>query len=196
MDTGDDRQDKNKQEPFFGYSSEDRELLISMLKEYSSRLIYISEEMENNQKIENSVELTFLILTALFFVFGVISGTIDNIIDWLSEEAKTLGGWGSLASIVSFLIPVIVYIFRWLGNLYSRIRQLKNKGRGIALRLERLVRTTSQVEEHFEKNLARKIELDFILADAESALDEYRKISRQSQSLMTNVLAFFIKRYR
>jgi len=183
MDTGDDRQDKNKQEPF--YSSEDCELLVSILKEYSIKLELICTRINNQNKTETVFEVM-----AVFTIFVLI---------WLLVNLPKIYHY-----ILSLLFSNIVGIISFFGALFSvlalthylmkflnlKMKYLETRGMVISQKLEKTVRVASQIEEHFEKNFARRIELDFALSDAEAALKEYYNICSPSLDILR-----FIKKF-
>lgn len=58
----------------------------------------------------------------------------------------------------------------------NQIKTLKPEARRMAVRLKKIIRIASQIQENLSSNLITKVELDLRLADAESALEYYHEI--------------------
>lgn len=159
MDTNSDRQDKDKKEI---YSSEDRELLISLLKEYSEKLTVACDGV-NQQKIINRFLLLLLSILAPSFRI------------WIPQ----------LDSFPISLTVILLVAFAFSIYVTKSVSDLKYKSKTIAIKLEKAVRITSQIAEHFEDNFSKRIELDFRLADAESALEYYKKIEQRRKGFFS-----------
>lgn len=58
----------------------------------------------------------------------------------------------------------------------NQIKTLKPEARRMAVRLKKVIRIASQIQENLSSNLITKVELDLRLADAESTLEYYHEI--------------------
>ncbi|MFM7577797.1 MAG: hypothetical protein ACKO5Q_12760, partial [Microcystaceae cyanobacterium] len=83
---------------------------------------------------------------------------------------------------IYFYIISFVLLLCWSYIAYmawqdrKKLQQFKNEARRISVRLEKVIRLGYQIQENLTSNLVKKLELDLRLADAESALEYYKKI--------------------
>jgi len=117
--------DTNKEKPDKAavYLPEDRELMLSLLKEYTERLVNICKEI---QFVEMEDPPNGLFLRKSY------REELDKKQEFLSRSGMT-----------------------------------------IAVKLKKVIVVASQIDEHIETSLAKRIEWDFRLNDAELALEYY-----------------------
>jgi hypothetical protein len=151
------------------YNSEDRKLLISLLNEYAEKLSILCVRIDihnDNSRILllAQIWLMFPIFIALFVV--TIHG-IFGLRGYISDEAAN--------SILTSSVVVLITLFLINEVFYNKkkLRLLERDGNTIAIKLEKVIRLASQIQEHALNNVVSRIELDLRLADAESALEHY-----------------------
>jgi ABC-type proline/glycine betaine transport system permease subunit len=145
-------------------NDKNRELLLSLLREYTEKLNFISSQIEQSVKFYQQYYFYICFWSLIIVITTIVLGYLK----------VSFNVWIFFVFWVSgmFVIVFIAYIKRDKINTNQMVKQSKL----LAIKLERLVRTISQFQEHVEKNYAQKIELDLRLADAESALDDNRVI--------------------
>jgi low affinity Fe/Cu permease len=161
------------------FSSEDREIIVSLLTEYSDKLLKSCERIETHQDQE------YFSLVKLFIppvIVLVLLFTLPG------ERPIIFSTEFSLNNQVYILVFIFILTVLWLliANHYKnslKLQLLKRNAKTLAIKLEKVVRIASQAEEHIVGNFATRIELDLRLADAESALEHYSVISK-SMSLL------------
>jgi cytochrome c-type biogenesis protein CcmE len=163
------------------YSKEDEKLIISLLNEYSNKLMLVFYKIDKQKKR----------LTLFFLYFG---GLITSVIlllytVWLeiftfnsvfasAGLAKTIF---RLVLILSILMPVSVFIIFTFYQIKQNIKQLMIDANILALRLEKIIRVASQVHEHVLSNVVSRLELDLRLADAEIALQHCTDLFKKTR---------------
>ena len=140
------------------YSNEDRKLIISLLDEYAQKLMNICEKIDNYRE---TVERFFLLLIGVTILLTASLSTF-------------FPSWQSSTLVLSLLFVFLMIV---LGLTIFKARQkiilLKRDAKTLAIKLEKVIRVTSQFQEHITTNFVTRIELDLRLADAESALQHY-----------------------
>lgn len=157
---------QNKEET---YNSEDRKLLISLLNEYAEKLSIICVRVDNHNDnsrilVLSQIGLAFPIIIASFII--TIRG-IFSLRGYTSDESANL----ILTSSVVMLI--ILFLINEVFYNKKKLRLIERGGNTIAIKLEKVIRLASQIQEHALNNVVSRIELDLRLADAESALERY-----------------------
>jgi hypothetical protein len=141
----------------------DRELIVSLLNEYANRLeVKSSKLIELRQKYDIVLYLNS---------FGCLLLFLASISLLKMDEF--------LALIVT-LISLLLNFFIFLKPTGQKIHIIKREITIIAMKLERVIRATSQAEEYVESNFARRIELDLRLAEAEEAIENSKNLVENS----------------
>jgi hypothetical protein len=151
------------------YSYEDRKLLISLLNEYSQKLSNICVQIEKykgNSRTISLVQIAIMIAIVAVWIIVTINGIIGREKYVLDELANRI-----LFSL-GMLLAILFLVNESLHNK-KKLRSLERNGIMIAVKLEKVIKIASQIQEHVLKNLISRIELDLRLADAESALENY-----------------------
>jgi hypothetical protein len=187
-------QDSSQQ--FHEYDSDDRQLLVGLLHEYSDKLIEASREVARKRG-ENNAGGIIIFLPACFFSLAFsylfwqvfVNYAFTNLYITISHKSEDL-----LITILSgaiILFPILqgllvktslsdLFPNFYFGNHYRSIKiekdLLERDARMIANRLESAMRLTVEVADRVETNLARKLELDLRIDDASSALDYYYSV--------------------
>jgi hypothetical protein len=182
---------------FYKYESEDRQLLVDLLHEYSEKLMSVASKLEiKNQQSSNrskfaifSIEILFGVFSAIGF-FSVTFGFIFfGVFVYSRAQSLFSGNLDSTDLLISLpLLLVSLGIFLVSGkaaaadieNIPGRIDRniylLSRDARLIADKLEKVMRVTIEIQDKIEVNLARKLELDLRIVDAQSALEYYYSI--------------------
>lgn len=186
---------------FHKYDSDDRQLLVGLLHEYSDKLIETSREVARTRAkisaIETTIVLPAFILSWSFsyLLFRVIISYVKtdrelnsfstNLYFALSNESILLS---TLLCSTFILLPGVLFFLNKSNMLnffyftsHDRLRKIENDllerdARMIANRLESAMRLTVEVADRAETNLARKLELDLRIDDASSALEYYYSV--------------------
>lgn len=146
-------------------SKQEKEIIVSLLIEYSDKLSKISDEMQTTT--DKYFLYTFLSFLVCFFGAIMLS----------NYQFKMSYLW---------FFPVIGYILilgSFILTYLPRIRTLKRQGKYLYNRLRKLIDLTSSMEANVISNQAVKIELDLRLADAESAIENYQEIIKKLKRL-------------
>ncbi|AFY69593.1 hypothetical protein Pse7367_1299 [Thalassoporum mexicanum PCC 7367] len=141
------------------YDDDDREVLMSLLEEYSNKLLRICEELNKLYRNANLLTLTFAFVSPIIFVTSLSYVRVYPLMYLV------------LFSCCFIMILLGAYINARSFNLQ------KKRGQNIYYRLSKIIRIISQLQEHVESRVSRKLELDFRLADAEVALEEFKRFS-------------------
>jgi hypothetical protein len=151
------------------YNYEDRKLLVSLLNEYSEKLLLTCGKIDKYK--ENNRILMLLQLGLMFPIVNLslivtLSGML-NLYRYILE--------GAVNTILAFSVLILITLFV-INEIFHNKRKLRLLERGastIAIKLEKVIRLASQIQEHALINVVSRIELDLRLADAESALKYY-----------------------
>jgi uncharacterized membrane protein YdbT with pleckstrin-like domain len=184
---------------FHQYDSDDRQLLVELLHEYSGKLVKVSREValkrgSTNKKAELIILSSAIVfsyaLSSLFLKTLVVFVKADQGIGFFVAAYRILSdSWSIivlcntivfLPFVFSFFIRVNLFAFFEFSN-YDRLLKTENDlleedARLIANRLESAMRLTLEIADRVETNLARKLELDLRIGDASSALDYYYSV--------------------
>jgi hypothetical protein len=145
--------------------------LISLLEEYSAKLIKKCDLVGRNRRILNFI----LIFSTIVFFIGITVAVAHYSILPPYWSSSLLALW------IAFWIGAIFFT----DFLFDLISASKNKGvidsstheaHSLAHRLEKLVGIASEFYEHIEKKEISKIELDLKISEAESVLNYYDSI--------------------
>jgi hypothetical protein len=166
---------------FYKYDSNDRQLLVDLLNEYSSKLIESAHELESTRKIESKrsniknllvlsiLSVTFVLLIQIFPL--ILSIKVESQFLWSHIILLTV----SLACFVS-IVGLVKNAIKTSEQTIKYIDLLKEDAESIADKLEKVMRVTIEIQDQLEINLARKLELDLRIADAQSALKYYYSV--------------------
>jgi hypothetical protein len=156
----------NKEE-FYNY--EDRKLLISLLNEYSEKLSLVCDRIDKYK--ENSRTLTLLQIGLMFPIVALL--LIVTLSGMLNLQRYIMEG--AVNTILSFSVLILstLFLINEIFHNKRKLRLLERDASTIAIKLEKVIRLASQIQEHALNNVVNRIELDLRLADAESALDHY-----------------------
>jgi hypothetical protein len=157
-----------KQEDVYNY--EDRKLLISLLNEYSEKLSFTCSKIDKYK--ENS---RTLMLLQLGWMFSIVILTLIVALNGMSNLYRyILEGAVNTILVFSALILISVFLNNQILQNKRKLRFLERDASTIAIKLEKVIRLASQIQEHALNNVVSRIELDLRLADAESALEHYK----------------------
>ena len=146
---------------------EDRKLIISLLNEYSEKLLNICEQIDRQQR-----NLDFLWLLSLLSLLLAFAGTMVGFYWLLSTKITTFIRILTITSAVSQ--PFIIHI-------YFRKLELLQKASIISAKLEKVIRAASQAQEHTTMAVGffSDLEVDLRLSDAEYALQHYKNLVKK-----------------
>jgi hypothetical protein len=190
---------QDSSERFHEYDSDDRQLLVGLLHEYSEKLIETSREVARKRGATSKKGELIILSSAIVFSYALSSLLLKTLVVFVKADEE-IGFFRTAYKILSdswsiivfcntiVLLPfVLSYFIR--ANLfasfefsnYDRLLKTENDllekdARMIADRLESAMRLTVEIADQVETNLARKLELDLRLDDASSALDYYYSI--------------------
>ena len=149
----------------------DHQLVLSLLNEYSGKLMAVNKELESLADRYYMQRIT-LYRNALLVVLA--PATAWFLVSYYSR--RYIG-----PEYLLLLYPVIFFFMGLL--LYSYVisvrrlrRQLINDARLLSLKLERIIRVASQAHDHLEMDYGLKLEFDLRLADAESAIAHFKSL--------------------
>ncbi len=172
------------EEKLENYSEEDRKLLVSILNEYSEKLLISCDKIDKSLALQ-SRKLFDVNAFMLCFVFCVISTYLVEInSDVISFLYRIFGlfrpvtTWFFTALSMITLFSFVAKLFEFSNTIF-KINDLIRDARTLAKKLEKVVQIVSQMQEHSENRLASRVEMDLRLADAEIALDHYESVSRR-----------------
>jgi len=151
------------------YNSKDRKVFISLLTEYSDKVLKICDQIEQGKNNISKITLTLIWLTVagIFPYLKVINPNIKLLI-----------------FVLLFATFYVIYY-----PINQRLKLLRRDAKTFSIRLEKVVRLASQIEEHSVTNLVSRIELDLRIADAESALQHYESV--QNKGILSKFFDFF-----
>ena len=147
---------------------EDRKLIISLLNEYSEKLLNICEQIDRQQR--NLDFLWLLLLLSLLSLLLAFAGTMVGFYWLLSTKITTFIRILTITSAVSQ--PFIIHI-------YFRKLELLQKASIISAKLEKVIRAASQAQEHTTMTFFGNLEVDLRLSDAEYALQHYNNLVKK-----------------
>jgi hypothetical protein len=170
----------NIEKPIQLLNSEDRVLLVSLLNEYQEKLVNLCGKIEKNI-IYSSFSIFFDVTpfrNARFLIINILFSTFIIIFSYSAFSFPQ----NTIFAII--LLISISYIAIYFKNEEKKLKILTREAKTISLRLEKIVRIASQIEDHLSRaipTVITKIELDLRLADAESALEYYQEIVNKQE---------------
>jgi hypothetical protein len=156
------------------YSDEDQKLIISLLNEYSAKLLHICEQIDEH---EISKDLFFSSL--LLFVVSIpgLGALLIQVPFSFSSNSPVL-----TYTYLSMLITITLFaIYKRMNSIIRKAKSLRRDSEILSIKLEKVVRIGSQAHEHVVSNFVSRVELDLRLTDAESALQRYTSQLSQSK---------------
>lgn len=187
---------------FYKYESEDRQLLVNLLHEYSEKLLQISQELAVKKQqrseqaqiyklIDKIFEIAFYIGARLLALGALVIFSLYLVFRYHLFVSNQLKPFGSddliiiLFSLWLFIVPS--FILFQLSKVNTNTTKMPTKTvrmiglleedtRSIADKLEKVMRVTIEIQDQIEVNLARKLELDLRIGDAQSALEYYYSV--------------------
>jgi hypothetical protein len=155
------------------YNSKDRKILISLLTEYSDKVLKICDRIEQGKH-----NISIIILTLMWLTVVGISSVIFSHLNAINPNIKLL---------IFVLLLATFHVIHYPIN--QRLKLLRRDAKTFSIRLEKIVRLASQIEEHNVTNLVSRIELDLRIADAESALAHYESV--ENKGILSKFFNFF-----
>jgi hypothetical protein len=157
---------------------DDINLLISLLGEYSEKLIRLCAKIEENKQKKSLLDFVLGIIVITLSTISIIPIIISFRIYTYFSILGTL-----IFSIFMLYLTIPAYYIR------KKIKISEREAKKMSSRLEKVIRIASQIQDHFSSNRRRSVglkssiplvisgvELDLRLADAESALEYYQVI--------------------
>lgn len=181
---------QDSSQKFHEYDSEDRQLLVNLLHEYSDKLVEASREVARKKAGISAGEIITFIPCFIFSCsFSYLFWTVMSSYMEINLES-TYSQYSSIIilSTAILLFPIVLLFFIRTNLFYSfslskqsRLQKIENDllekdARMIANRLESAMRLTVEIADRVETNLARKLELDLRIDDAASALEYYHSV--------------------
>jgi hypothetical protein len=163
---------------------DDINLLISLLGEYSEKLIKLCEKIEDNKQKYSLGE----------FFLPRLGGGIA-LITWSIFSLQAYPYFVILGILIFSIFTIYVAVSA--NHIRKKIKISEREAKKMSSRLEKVIRIASQIQDHFSPNRRRNriskseisvgiqssiplvisgVELDLRLADAESALEYYQEI--------------------
>jgi hypothetical protein len=156
--------------PEESYSREDAKIIVSLLNEYSEKLMHVCYKI-NKQKKKLVLFLLYfggLITSLILLLYTVwLKNFTFNSVLASGELAESIF---KLALIISIFTPISVFIIVTFYEIKQNIKQFIIDANILASKLEKIIRIASQVQEHVLSNFVSRLELDLRLAEAELAL--------------------------
>jgi hypothetical protein len=160
------------------YSDEEQKLLVSLLSEYSERLLHMCKEIDEQERKNSWFQLCLLTLVVAVFVLTIF---LSKILLIPMTEGITL----VYSVLVIYAILVIFASFNHIRNSNQRTRLLISDTEVISIKLEKVIRIASQAHEHVIRNAVNRIEIDLRLTDAEFALQRYTTQFSQGKKMQS-----------
>lgn len=148
-------------------SEEDKKLLLSLLQEYSDKLSAICSEIE--QSVSSCTDR--FILSSLGITFLVLIFTGLQVHNLFSQNIFYL--------ILAMGFMAMISIFKYWKNPRNKKTSLIVSAKILGVKLDKLVKTVSQLQEHFPSSYVKKVEVELRLSDAESTLAYYNTVFRR-----------------
>lgn len=157
-------------------NAEDTKLLISLLDEYSVKLLDTCSRIDRQNKRNTLTVFCFIIVSYAAITITVIFKSYGIELIYYLNFLSIIGA----VILISFVL--IVIINNWLETIQKR-NLLVQDANTISVKLEKVVRLASQTQEHILNNIMSRIELDLRLADAECAIQYYQAKKKRSKSM-------------
>ncbi len=171
---------------FHQYDSDDRQLLVGLLHEYSDKLVEASRTVARtrggNKRVEQDIWLLLFFPAFFSYCFSWLLLKILEIYLKANHELGKFSGdlylnlmlnWSETIYCSTSVLCCLILLFLMKNNLFNsfyfndhyRLRKiesdlLERDARMIAARLESAMRLTVEIADRVETNLARKLELE------------------------------------
>jgi hypothetical protein len=171
----------NINQQYYKYESDDRQILVDLLHEYSAKLTNICDDLFVASNIQKSY-LYIGLLSSLLIVFYMVKIWIGETYHGIEIDPLRLINFflqTSAALIVFALTTKVLSLspfFKSYARSMTQKRLLERDAAIIAGKLEKVMQVTIEIQDQIETNLSRKLELDLRVADAQSALEYYYSI--------------------
>jgi hypothetical protein len=169
------------------YSEEDQKLLISLLLEYSGKLVALCDEIEI-YRAKKVRQLLFVSLFIAGFCYAIYLDQRSNI-----PEIVLFSVWVTVLFVYSY---VYWYMFKYAPSgsgrhslfhrfslpiypTYPTEERLIREAKLISKKLEKVIRIVSQIQDHSLRDIPSRIEMDFRLTDAELVLERSLTYAKQ-----------------
>jgi hypothetical protein len=149
------------------YSDEDQKIIISLLGEYSEKLLAMCARIEKNKGRDSLIRAVSVVVPA------TILALTSFLIKVLPNRFFVAATSSYVASIIVllFLMP---FIYDYNKSAAEEKALLMHHAEILSIKLEKVIRVASQVHEHVVRNFVGRLELDLRLTDAEAALQCYK----------------------
>jgi hypothetical protein len=168
---------------FYEYNSDDRQLLVGLLHEYSEKLINASREVARKRTIKKGANIFLYLLLGfsfslsyLFWQLFLARAKSNDDISLSLTVSENLFLTVLFTSVLIFTILLFCFSHLVLHSRGAEHDLLERDARMIANRLESAMRLIIEIADQVETNLARKLELELRIDDATSALEYYYSV--------------------
>jgi hypothetical protein len=166
----------------YKYGSEDWQVLIRILHDYSDKLMNLSYKLSKEKKSYQFSRITSpfteLLLTTLIIVvglFGFVYSLISlNVKNDVSQALAIVAATLSCATVIAAFLFTLMDMSR---RKRLTLKYLEKEARVLSSRLESTLRLTISVADQVEISLAKKLEMDLYIDESSSALEYYHLIS-------------------
>ncbi|MEM8638199.1 MAG: hypothetical protein AAGG51_05160 [Cyanobacteria bacterium P01_G01_bin.54] len=168
------------------YSEEDRKIIVSLLNEYSEKLLDMCNRLDVQQRRSGLFAFSFIGLCfATVLLFVVLPIYDSSLMNSQSTEYTTL--------VYLFFLLAFWFIIVTIYDSERKLTFLEWNAKMLSIKLKKVIRVVSQSQEHIITNFASRIEADLRLADAESAVHHYEILmsSRRPVGKLFSFLRFF-----
>lgn len=166
----------------YKYGSEDWQLLVKILHDYSDKLMNLSHKLskeKNSYKFSKiTAPFTELLLTTLIIFVILFGGTFSLI----SLNVKNDASQAAAIAIATLAAATTIAVLLFTSMDISRskrltLKHLEKEARVLSSRLESTLILTISVADQVEISLAKKLEMDLYIDESSSALEYYHLIS-------------------
>jgi hypothetical protein len=154
------------------YSNEDQKLIVSLLDEYSKKLLNVCHQI-NKFGLRSVIGLSL----SLFMYLFLFTGEIFSL--FLARSSRSSEDEFPLRLIIFLLLPGLLTAFFKI--IKRDMKLLVRDASVLSLKLEKVIRVASQVQEHSLSNFVSQLELDLRLTDAELALQHYTDLLKTTK---------------
>ena len=149
----------------------DHQLVLSLLNEYSGKLMAVNKELE---VLADRYYMQRITVYRNVLLLALAPATAWFLISYYSNRYIGPGYLLVLYPvIIGFMVPLL---YSYVISVKRLRRQLINDARILSLKLEKITRVASQAQDHLEMDYGLKLEFDLRLADAESAIAHFKSL--------------------
>jgi hypothetical protein len=184
---------------FYEYNSDDRQLLVGLLHEYSGKLVEVSRKVARKKGRASKKGELIIFIPVTIFSYALSSLLLKVLVIYVKANEKIpvffaaykilADSWSVIVLCSTVVLLPAILLFFARANIftyfefsnYSKTLKTENDllerdARLIANRLESAMRLTVEIADRVETNLARKLELELRIDDASSALEYYHSV--------------------